>query len=83
MNQQNQFGETPLHKTVLNRQLLLILVNQLMDAKADVNATTSRGETVLQFAVRAGRLDFVKRLTQAGADVSQRGAEGLDAYQLV
>ena len=45
------------------------VVERLLQAKADVNATMSGGWTALQVAVKGGHLNVVERLLQANADV--------------
>eukprot|EP01105_Mastigella_eilhardi_P023441 TRINITY_DN5901_c0_g1_i1.p1 TRINITY_DN5901_c0_g1~~TRINITY_DN5901_c0_g1_i1.p1 ORF type:complete len:749 (-),score=176.24 TRINITY_DN5901_c0_g1_i1:79-2325(-) len=71
----NTFGETPLHKSCLNKSIRLIIVNLLLEAGADVNVLNSFGEAPLHFAVRILRDDLVQTLLKAGADIYIRGKE--------
>ncbi len=62
MNAQNKFGETPLHKSIFNNSVRLLMVNLLLQAGADVNLLSTRGESCLHFAVHLGREDLVSVL---------------------
>ena len=83
MNTRNKFRETPLHKSIFNNSVRLLMVNLLLEAGADVNLLSTRGESCLHFAVHLGREDLVSVLIKAGADITIRGgAEGKSAYEL-
>jgi hypothetical protein len=82
VNTQNKFRETPLHKSIFNNSVRLLMVNLLLEAGADVNLLSTRGESCLHFAVHLGREDLVSVLIKAGADITIRGSEGKSAYEL-
>lgn len=83
MNTRNKFRETPLHKSIFNNSVRLLMVNMLLEAGADVNLLSNRGESCLHFAVHLGREDLVSVLIKAGADITIRGgSEGKSAYEL-
>eukprot|EP01112_Ceratiomyxa_fruticulosa_P004101 TRINITY_DN1445_c0_g1_i1.p1 TRINITY_DN1445_c0_g1~~TRINITY_DN1445_c0_g1_i1.p1 ORF type:complete len:727 (+),score=136.48 TRINITY_DN1445_c0_g1_i1:310-2490(+) len=82
VNAQNKNGETPLHKSIFNNTVRLLMVNLLLEAGADVNILNSRGESPLHFAVRLGREDLVSVLIRAGADITVRGSEKKSCYEL-
>jgi hypothetical protein len=81
VNTRNKFGETPLHKSIFNNSVRLLMVNLLLEAGADVNLLSTRGESCLHFAVHLGREDLVSVLIKAGADITIRGNEK-SAYEL-
>ena len=56
-------------------------VSALLSAGADVNETTSGGQTPLILAVIFGHTHIVERLVQAGADPQQRDNLGLNAIE--
>ncbi|EAL68440.1 ankyrin repeat-containing protein [Dictyostelium discoideum AX4] len=82
VNAQNKNGETPLHKSIFNNTVRLLMVNMLLDAGAEVNVLNSRGESPLHFAVRLGREDLVSVLVKAGADITIKGNEKKTCYEL-
>jgi hypothetical protein len=82
VNTRNKFRETPLHKSIFNNSVRLLMVNLLLEAGADVNLLSTRGESCLHFAVHLGREDLVSVLIKAGADITIRGTEGKSAYEL-
>jgi len=82
VNTPNKFNETPLHKSIFNNSVRLLMVNLLLEAGADVNLLSTRGESCLHFAVHLGREDLVSVLIKAGADITIRGTEGKTAYEL-
>jgi uncharacterized protein len=59
------------------------VVEMLLDAGADPNATNSRGETALMWASLAGLPDMVKILLAKGAWVDRRETNGVSALDLV
>jgi ankyrin repeat protein len=82
VNAQNKNGETPLHKSIFNNSVRLLMVDLLLGAGADVNLLNIRGESSLHFAVHLGREDLVAVLVKAGADVTIRGIDKKTAYEL-
>eukprot|EP00026_Physarum_polycephalum_P002606 Phypoly_transcript_02613.p1 GENE.Phypoly_transcript_02613~~Phypoly_transcript_02613.p1 ORF type:complete len:724 (+),score=92.05 Phypoly_transcript_02613:248-2419(+) len=82
VNTRNKYRETPLHKSIFNNSVRLLMVNLLLEAGADVNLLSTRGESCLHFAVHLGREDLVSVLIKAGADITIRGTEGKTAYEL-
>jgi len=70
VNAANSFGETLLHKAVLNTSIRIILVNALLAHHADVNKVNKNGDSPLHFAVRMSRDDLVVILLKAGADIT-------------
>jgi uncharacterized protein len=78
---------TPLHYAVDGRAKPAI-VALLLEAGADVNAQTPSksplpGETPLMLAARHGRLDLVKQLLAAGADLHAKTVHGISALAQV
>ncbi|EGC39321.1 hypothetical protein DICPUDRAFT_16456, partial [Dictyostelium purpureum] len=82
INAQNKNGETPLHKSIFNNNVRVLMVNILLEAGAEVNVLNSRGESPLHFAVHLGREDLVTILVKAGADITVKGNEGKTCYEL-
>lgn len=82
VNTRNKYRETPLHKSIFNNSVRLLMVNLLLEAGADVNLLSTRGESCLHFAVHLGREDLVSVLIKAGADITIRGNEGKSAFEL-
>lgn len=61
-------GYTPLH--VAAKAGSARVVRRLIDARADVNVTTTTGATPLHFAAASGLTDAIAALLDAGADVN-------------
>lgn len=70
---------TPLMQAV--RDDNVPMVRLLMEYKAQVNLTNSRGMTALMYASRNGNLELVRMLVNAGADVRIRSREGNTACE--
>ncbi|EGG13487.1 hypothetical protein DFA_11248 [Cavenderia fasciculata] len=68
VNEQNNNGETPLHKAIFNNSVRLLMVYVLLKNNANVNLVNKKGESALHYAVRLGRIDVLKTLITAGAD---------------
>lgn len=80
VNAANRFGVTPLMYAVLAGPGQ---VNILLAAGAKANAADDNGRTPLMLAAYDGKLDVVKLLVQAGADVNARDAKGQSALDYV
>jgi ankyrin repeat protein len=52
------------------------VVQTLIDARADIHASSNSGATPLLFAVRKGSMDAVRALLAAGADVNEQRPDG-------
>lgn len=70
---------TPLMQAV--RDDNVPMVRLLLEYKAQVNLTNSRGMTALMYAARNGNLDVVRMLVNNGADVRPRSREGNTACE--
>jgi ankyrin repeat protein len=64
-DQANRFGYTPLHEAAIVRNAGMLEL--MLDAGGDANATFGEGETVLMTAARAGDPDSVRALLAHGA----------------
>jgi len=73
-------GMTVLHRAVLHDDILAIKL--LLDAKMEVNCTTSRGVTALQIASLIGNVEVVRLLLEAGARPSEIAGGGITALHL-
>jgi hypothetical protein len=63
------FGETPLHKAVLNPSVRLLMVRLLLESgPVEVNVPSEKGETPLHYAIQLKRRDLVSTLLNYGAD---------------
>jgi ankyrin len=70
---------TPLMQAV--RDDNVPMARLLMEYKAQVNLTNSRGMTALMYASRNGNLELVRMLVNAGADVRIRSRDGNTACE--
>jgi len=66
----NENGFTPVHLACINRSGEM--VERLLAARADANATSTNGETVLMTCARAGDARGVKALLLKGARVNEK-----------
>src|SRR5438105_12737261 len=72
------YGYTPLIRAVtgdIDLNFRRSIVQQLLDAGADIHQTTCNGETPLHCAARADE-EYVLQLLQNGADVNTESAQG-------
>eukprot|EP00966_Prymnesium_polylepis_P223647 5174604-Prymnesium_polylepis.1 len=60
----------------------VLVVEELLRHKPDVNAQNKNGVTPLMRAVRSGHADVVQRLVQAGADLQIKNNDGHTAVEL-
>jgi ankyrin repeat protein len=58
-------------------------VTLLIEAGANVNAVTPKGESALHLAAVDGKLDIVRALAAGGADLDLKNSEGKTALQVV
>jgi ankyrin repeat protein len=58
-------------------------VDLLIEAGANVNAVTSKGESALHLAATAGKLDVVRALAAGGADLNLKNGDGKTALEIV
>ncbi|MEA5593236.1 ankyrin repeat domain-containing protein [Rivularia sp. UHCC 0363] len=72
-------GQTPLMIAVSNPDVSIDMVCFLVENGADINAVESQfQDTVLGFAVKAGNLDKIQFLLDAGTDINYRTPNGND-----
>lgn len=71
-------GNTPLH-VAIQLGYPVPLIQELIDAKAPVNAANAAGDTALMLALREKRYDYAKPLLDAGADIFLVNARGESA----
>lgn len=81
---QNSKGETPLHILLSGfpRNTNGTILQMLLGAGANLNATQSHGETPLSYAIKSGQISIVPMLLRAGSDpniASHNGASPLHA----
>lgn len=69
-SQTDKYGQPPLVKALRQESWRAAEV-LLLAPKIDVNAATPQGETALMLAAIKGRLDWVEKLIQLGADINQ------------
>jgi len=82
VNALNKNGETPLHKSIFNNSVRMLMVSLLIENGADVNITNLLGETPLHSAVRLGRDDLITILLKGGADISIKDANKNTPYDI-
>ncbi len=72
-------SQTPLMIAVSNPDVSINMVRFLVENGADINAVESQfQDTVLGFAVKAGNLDKIQFLLDAGTDINYRTPNGYD-----
>ena len=83
VNASNVFGETPLHKAVLNPSVRLLMVRLLLESgPVEVNAFTEKGESPLHYAIHLKRRDLVSALLNYGADPNLKAKGSKSAMEI-
>jgi hypothetical protein len=75
MSPVNHFGETPLHNAI-GGELEEIWARLLVDAGADICASTTAGGTILSWATTCGKISTVQLLLERGAIPTTPGWRG-------
>ncbi len=75
-------GTKPPFREVSNREPV-DAVKLLLEAGANPNALTPKGESALHLAATSGKLAIVRVLAEGGADLSLKNADGKTALQVV
>ncbi|BFU24198.1 protein kinase, putative [Entamoeba histolytica HM-3:IMSS] len=83
MNAKNKIGETPLHKAVFNKCIRLILVELLLKAGAEVDATTKNGSTAMHYAMYMERTDLISILLENNASMEIKNEKGETPLSIV
>ena len=74
---QNDFGETPLHRIMLNPEVTASVVDALLEAGADPMARDQDGNTPLHWAADlSDDIAIIEALLDAGADVRAQNENG-------
>lgn len=71
-----RFGNTPLHSAAWKQKAPASLVKLFVDAKADVNAKNSVGETAVHIAADGGNKEFLRELLDAGGNPNEKSNDG-------
>ena len=79
VNEKNELQRTPILEATIEKNLNIELVTLLIDAGADVNATTKSGQTPLILAAQNGHDKVVELLLGAGANVKAVNTRGASA----
>ncbi|CAI9744133.1 serine/threonine-protein phosphatase 6 regulatory ankyrin repeat subunit B-like isoform X15 [Octopus vulgaris] len=85
VNKQNSFGNTPLHRAVVNKyeDVVKVLLNSKENNNLQVNQGNNRGQTALYYACRYGQINIVELLLQQnGIDVNAVENKGFTALHL-
>ncbi|KAF2074741.1 hypothetical protein CYY_003973 [Polysphondylium violaceum] len=72
INSQNKFGETPLHKALLNTSNTAgnLVLHLLIQSGANVNLSNNKGETVLHYAIRLKKdKNVILEIIKAGIEL--------------
>ena len=75
LNIKDNFGNTPLHLSIISDNMNSIKILTLKGA--DVNIKNNEGNTPLHIAARFGNVDTAKILLKSGADVNSKNNDGL------
>jgi hypothetical protein len=75
-------GTKPPFREVSNRNPV-DAVNLLIEAGANVDAVTPKGESALHLAAFAGKPEIVRALVEGGADLSLKNGDGKTALEVV
>ncbi len=81
LNVKDDSGRTPMHLAALHGRT--DIVQALIKAGADKDATNNSGETPMHYAAREGRTDIVQALIEAGADKEAKTNYGETALDSV
>ena len=85
VNEQDDMGRTPLHFACAydaHDVLVEILNASPSEVRADLELRDAKANTALHYAAGYGRLDAVKSLVEAGADVKAKNDSGKTAADL-
>ncbi|XP_067686318.1 ankyrin homolog isoform X2 [Haliotis asinina] len=75
-------GTTALGHAMMEPRVSVKIVNRLVEAGCNVNKKTQKGATPLMFAVSLKKLDKIKALIKAGADVNAVDSANNTAFHL-
>ncbi|XP_046570384.1 serine/threonine-protein phosphatase 6 regulatory ankyrin repeat subunit A-like [Haliotis rubra] len=75
-------GTTALGHAMMQPRVSVKVVNRLVEAGCNVNKRTQKGATPLMFAVSLKKLDKIKALIKAGADVNAADDSKITAFHL-
>lgn len=70
-------GKTPLVMAVTKKNLMIL--HELIESGADLDATVKKGNTALIYAAKSGKMGCVRMLVENGADVEWKNNNGLTA----
>lgn len=73
-NVRDDYTNTPLYLSI--KAGYMDIAETLLDAGADINYSSKKGDTCLHLACSMGRLDYVKRLIKRGAKMSIKNEQG-------
>jgi len=74
LNVKDNFGNTPLHLSIISDNMNSVKILTLKGA--DVNIKNNEGNTPLHIAARFGNVDIAKVLVKSGADVKAKNNDG-------
>lgn len=82
LNVAGQHGLSPITKLVSREKINLEIFQKLIRKGAKIDVKCSRNNTLLHYAVLAGRTDFVQKLLEIGVDPSVQNNDGQTALYL-
>lgn len=74
VNHQDDKGIAPIHWAALNGNL--IILDMLLEAKADINIKTDKGNTPLRIALKNNKLEVATKLLECGANINIQDNKG-------